>query len=167
MCRRDLAEVLHIAGQLEAQHRAPHPPDRGHGVPGHAQRWTDQHADGSGVAQVLKVRLIHATIRHLILHGEPAQGRVPGFASSTGTERSNGRAGRTARRADGAWLGRGAQRGLPCNQLELAYTLLTFHYVFLQRHAHHGPRAFALADEAAFLHAWNVAGHVLGVQRRT
>ena len=46
---------------------------------------------------------------------------------------------------------------------ELAYTLLTFHYVFLR-----GMRTLGLglapADEDAFLHAWTVVGHVLGVR---
>jgi hypothetical protein len=55
------------------------------------------------------------------------------------------------------------RQGLPCNQLELAYTLLTFGYVFLQ-----GMRTLGLpltrAQEEATLHAWNVAGHVLGIR---
>jgi ER-bound oxygenase mpaB/B'/Rubber oxygenase, catalytic domain len=54
--------------------------------------------------------------------------------------------------------------GLPCNQDELAYTLLTFNYVFLQ-----GLRRLGLgldaADERAYMHAWNVLGHVLGIER--
>ena len=54
--------------------------------------------------------------------------------------------------------------GLPCNQEELAYTLLTFHFVFLR-----GLRKLGLGlrreDEEAYLHAWNVIGHVLGIRR--
>ena len=53
--------------------------------------------------------------------------------------------------------------GLPCNQEELAYTLLTFHYVSLR-----GLRKLGLGlrreDEEAYLHAWNVMGHVLGIR---
>jgi hypothetical protein len=56
-----------------------------------------------------------------------------------------------------------ARHGLPCNQQELAYTLLTFSYVFLR-----GLRTLGLglprADEEAYLHAWNVVGHVLGIE---
>jgi uncharacterized membrane protein len=151
----DLAQVLHVAGQLEAhtEHRVrqtaamvfPVMFKGGLTSPG-----------GSGVAQVLKVRLIHATIRHLILHGDPAQVRGPVAAGP----RSNDQGLHAALMAHGWDV---EQRGLPCNQFELAYTLLTFNYVFLQ-----GMRTMGLglrpADEAAFLHAWNVAGHVLGVR---
>jgi hypothetical protein len=53
--------------------------------------------------------------------------------------------------------------GLPCNQQELGYTLLTFNYVFLQ-----GLRRLGLGleknDEAAYLHTWNVLGYVLGIE---
>jgi hypothetical protein len=56
------------------------------------------------------------------------------------------------------------RHGLPCNQVELGYTLLTFNYVFLQ-----GLRRLGLGlppgDEEAYMHAWNVLGHVLGIER--
>jgi hypothetical protein len=54
--------------------------------------------------------------------------------------------------------------GLPCNQEELAYTLLTFSYVFL-RSMRILNLAFSKEDEEAYLHAWNVAGHYLGIER--
>ena len=151
-----LAEVLHISGQLEA----------------HTEYRIRQTAamifpvmmkgglmdpQGSGVAQVLKVRLVHASVRHLILHGDPAlvQASIPpGSRAGTGSDMHN------ALMAHGWNLQAG---GLPCNQLELAYTLLTFGYVFLQ-----GMRTMGLAlpreDEEACLHTWNVMGHVLGLR---
>jgi hypothetical protein len=52
---------------------------------------------------------------------------------------------------------------MPCSQLELAYTLLTFGYVFLAGMRRLG-MPLAPEDEAAYLHAWNVAGHVLGIR---
>ena len=116
---------------------------------------------GSGIAQVLKVRLIHATIRHLILHGDPEQ--MPGAVAArpqAGPSAGGHGALYEALLAHGWDIG---ARGLPCNQFELAYTLLTFHYVFLR-----GMRTLGLglarADEEAYLHAWNVVGHVLGVR---
>lgn len=152
----DLSTVLHAAGQLEAhtEHRVrataamifPVMLKGGLTAP-----------DGSGIAQVLKVRLIHATIRNLILRGNPStdgaikplpalQGRgdlyQTLFAHGWDTE----------------------AEGLPCNQEELAYTLLTFGYVFLRGLRSLGV-GFSASDETAYLHAWNVVGHVLGIRR--
>jgi len=153
----DLSAVLHAAGQLE-QHTDyrvrstaamifPVMLTGGLTAPG-----------GGGVAQTLKVRLIHATIRHLILRGAPscALGADPVAPCAP---------------AGGGMLhqlyahGWDTKReGLPCNQEELAYTLLTFSYVFLR-----GLRRLGLGlerdDEEAYLHAWNVLGHVLGIER--
>ncbi|MBL8519885.1 MAG: DUF2236 domain-containing protein [Betaproteobacteria bacterium] len=127
-------------------------------------------AEGLGIAQVLKVRLIHATIRNLILRQDPAKalvalqsapgaenaGIVPAIAGLEATQDMHQRL-----------FGMGwnlPERGLPCNQEELAYTLLTFNYVYLR-----GLRTLGIgydkADEEAFLHAWNVAAHFLGVQK--
>ncbi len=111
--------------------------------------------EGGGIAQVLKVRLIHATIRHLILRGNPstlAASAVPPQHAP-------------CRNVYDTLFNNGwdvAANGLPCNQEELAYTLLTFHYIFLR-----GLRQLGLGlppqDEQAYLHAWNVMGHVLGI----
>jgi hypothetical protein len=64
--------VLHVAGQLEAhtEHRIRQTAAMVFPV---MLRGGLTDPSGCGVAQVLKVRLIHATIRHLILHGDPEQ----------------------------------------------------------------------------------------------
>lgn len=152
-----LAEVLHIAGQLEqhTEHRIRQTAAMVFPV---MMKGGLTDPEGAGVAQVLKVRLIHATIRHLILHGDPEQvrGQVPPSAA-------NAAAGPmfSALAAHGWNID---AQGLPCHQVELAYTLLTFSYSFLK-----GMRTLGLglprADEEAYLHAWNVMGHVLGVRR--
>lgn len=155
----DLADVLHVAGQLE-QHTdyrirmtaAMIFPIMMHG--GLTQ------ADGGGIAQILKVRLIHATIRNLVLRGRPedAHAAVPPLPAAAGA---------SARPMHHALFAHGwntRERGLPCNQEELAYTLLTFSYVFLRGLRQLG-LALAPADEEAYLHCWNVAGHVLGIRR--
>lgn len=158
----DLSSVLHTAGQLEqhTEHRIRSTaamifPVMLHGgltQPG-----------GSGIAQVLKVRLIHATIRNLILRGNPQDAKhrlrkdgvlpaLPLPAQATPTMHQ-------------ALYARGwnlAVQGAPCNQEELAYTLLTFGYVFLRSMRRLGI-GLAPADEEAYLHAWNVVGHVLGI----
>lgn len=155
----DLADVLHVAGQLE-QHTEyrirmtaamifPVMLKGGMSTP-----------EGGGIAQVLKVRLIHATIRNLILRGSPEQALadpapVPPLPGLRGTPRMH-----HALFAHG-WDS--AADGLPCNQEELAYTLLTFGYVFLRSLRLQG-LGLSSADEEAFLHAWNVVGHVLGIQ---
>lgn len=151
-----LAEVLHAAGQLEAntEYRIRQTAAMVFPV---MMKGGLTRPEGGGVAQVLKVRLIHATIRHLILHGSPESvaGRVAAGAAVP----------RTAN-LQAALLALGwdvARQGLPCSQLELAYTLLTFSYVFLA-----GMRKLAVPltreQEEATLHAWNVAGHVLGIR---
>ena len=166
----DLSAVLHTAGQLE-QHtdyriRATAAmifPVMMHG--GLAQ------PGGSGVAQILKVRLIHACVRSLILRDSPAD-----VMAKLGDQRSQPGAGviaplphdPTARVSmHQAMLALGwkvGEDGLPCNQEELAYTLLTFGYVFLRSMRKLG-LALSQPDEEAFLHTWNVVGHVLGIRR--
>jgi hypothetical protein len=154
----DLAAVLQVAGQLE-QHTE-------HRIRATAamifpvmMKGGLSDAQGSGVAQVLKVRLIHATIRNLILRGSPAQ--TSGLADVPPLPLPQ--AGGNLHRALFAHGWKPAE-GMPCNQEELAYTLLTFGYVFLR-----GLRTLGLRlpreDEEAFLHAWNVVGHVLGIER--
>jgi uncharacterized membrane protein len=152
-----LAEVLHIAGQLEkhTEHRIRQTAAMVFPV---MMKGGLTDPAGSGVAQVLKVRLIHATVRHLILRGDP--GRVRGVVARRGA--SDPSVGLHAALSAHGWDVDG--QGLPCNQLELAYTLLTFSHSFLQ-----GMRTLGQGlppdDEEAYLHAWNVMGHVLGVRR--
>ncbi|MBU0826525.1 MAG: DUF2236 domain-containing protein [Gammaproteobacteria bacterium] len=162
----DLSSVLHTSGQLEqnAEYRIRSTaamifPVMMHG--GLGQR-------GAGVAQVLKVRLIHATIRNLILHGSPQNavaqllaggvGRIP---PQTPLLKGGRQAMFQALYARG-WNLQGD--GLPCNQEELAYTLLTFGYVFLRSLRRLGI-GLPARDEEAYLHAWNVVGHILGIDQ--
>ncbi|MEZ0309855.1 MAG: oxygenase MpaB family protein [Ramlibacter sp.] len=151
-----LSEVLHVAGQLEAhtEHRIRQTAAMVFPV---MMKGGLTSGGGGGVAQVLKVRLIHATIRHLILHGTPqlAHGRIAPQPATRGSGN-----------LQQALVSHGwdvERQGPPCSQLELAYTLLTFGYVFLQ-----GMRTLGLPlsrqQEEATLHAWNVAGHVLGIR---
>ena len=160
----DLSSVLHTAGQLEqhTEHRIRSTaamifPVMLHGgltQPG-----------GTGIAQVLKVRLIHATIRNLILRGNPQNARhrirgdglLPALTLTAATPPTM----HQALYARGWNL---LAQGAPCNQEELAYTLLTFSYVFMRGLRKLGVQLRPL-DEDAYLHAWNVVGHILGVER--
>ncbi|RYF64174.1 MAG: DUF2236 domain-containing protein, partial [Comamonadaceae bacterium] len=162
----DLSSVLHTSGQLEqnAEYRIRSTaamifPVMMHG--GLAHR-------GAGIAQVLKVRLIHATIRNLILHGSPHEAVAQLLAGHDGQV-----APATALPQGGRQMmfqmlyARGwdvARDGVPCSQEELAYTLLTFGYVFLRSLRRLGI-GLRKSEEEAYLHTWNVVGHVLGIER--
>ena len=160
----DLAEVLHVTGQLESNtdYRVRSTAAMVFPVMMKGGLTTP---DGGGIAQVLKVRLIHAMIRNLILRGNPsaASGLVAALpALPTTTDGGSETRGIYSALARHGWDA--AQQGQPCSQLQLAYTLLTFSYVFLK-----GMRSLHLplsaSDEEAVLHAWNVSAHSLGVQR--
>lgn len=153
----DLASVLHVAGQLEAHtdYRVRATAAMIFPVMLHGGLLDPA---GGGVAQVLKVRLIHATIRHLIVRGNPGQALEHGAAIAPLLAEGPG--------LYQTLFARGWDvdaNGLPINQEELAYTLLTFHYVFLR-----GLRRLGLGlsrqEEGAYLHTWNVVGHLLGIE---
>lgn len=127
---------------------------------------------GSGMAQIIKVRLIHATVRNLLLRGSPAHALATLSASSASHSHTAQCAvpplmctqPNTGMQATLFALGWDVnEQGLPCNQEELAYTLLTFGYVVLRSLRRLG-LGLPPADEEAYLHAWNVVGHVMGLQ---
>lgn len=165
----DLAAVLHATGQLEdrAEHRIR---TTGAMIFPVMMRGGLTQPGGCGIAQILKVRLIHATVRNLILRESPqaavaslhassdaeGAGRVPPLASI-----QPGDAIHRALYVHG-WDLKGA--AVPNNQEELAYTLLTFSYVFLRSMRRLGI-PFTPGEERDYLHAWNVAGHFLGIRR--
>lgn len=157
----DLAAVLHVAGQLE-QHTDYRIRMTAAMIFPVMMKGGLASPEGGGVAQALKVRLIHATIRYLILRGDPQQALVAGRERVIPALPSGGAGLHHALFAQGWDIGR---HGLPCNQEELAYTLLTFHYSFLA-----GLRRLGLPlpeqDERDYLHAWNVLGHVIGIERQ-
>jgi len=163
----DLAAVLRTTGQLERRTE-----DRiratGSTLFPLMQRGGLCAADGGAVAQLLKTRLTHAMIRHLILRGDPARAvaqaldqGVPRRAAAIPVSTVAPVAGvHLAGLACAGWaLG---EDGLPCNQEQMAYTLLTFGYVYLRSLRKLG-LALSPEDEEAYLHLWNVAGHYLGI----
>lgn len=153
----DLASVLHTAGQLE-RHTDYRVRSTAAMIFPVMLRGGLLDAAGGGVAQVLKVRLIHATIRHLIVRGNPAEALEHGAAIHPLLPEGEG--------LYQTLFARGWDvnaNGLPCNQEELAYTLLTFHYVFLRSLRRLG-LGLTQEEEGAYLHAWNVVGHLLGIE---
>ncbi|KQQ91858.1 oxygenase MpaB family protein [Massilia sp. Leaf139] len=113
---------------------------------------------GAGLAQLLRLRLTHALIRHLVVRGNPAEALAHGAAVPAlrpeGDERYRTLFAR-------GWDVRA--NGLPRNQEELAYWLLTWQHVFP-----HGLRRLgaplARQEAGAWLHAWNVIGYLLGIE---
>lgn len=119
-------------------------------------------ADGMGVRQAQKVRLIHAVIRYRIL----------GALGADGVPRSAGE--QVPVVVDGAFRSVAdvihhhgfdwtiARDGVPICQEDLAFTLLTFGYVIPR-----GMRTLGVplsdAECDAFIHAWNVTGAFMGV----
>jgi hypothetical protein len=102
---------------------------------------------GSGIRVVQKVRLMHAAVRHLILTPPSAvPDRTPAsFADTLLAQR---------------WP---AERGTPLSQEDLAAVLLTFSHVILRGWKHLGID-LSREDAAAYLHCWNVVGHILGIR---
>jgi len=161
----DLSAVLQAAGQLE-QHTDYRIRSTAAMIFPVMMRGGLTAASGAGVSQALKVRLIHATIRHLVLRGAPpgtpdaGPDTAAGVAPLPPLDPAGGGVYHTL--YSHGWDS--ARDGLPCNQEELAYTLLTFSYAFLR-----GLRRLGLGlpreDEEVYLHAWNVLGHLLGIER--
>ncbi len=117
--------------------------------------------EGLGVAQTLKVRLVHATIRNLMLHGAP-EVMVNAVVQPIGKPAGEA----TQQSVHGAFLAYGwnvARDGLPNNQEQLVFTLLTFHFVFLRTMRTLGV-GLCTEDEEAYLHCWNIVGYVLGIE---
>ena len=91
--------------------------------------------DGGGLRDIRHVRLMHASARHLLSHHDvPGQ---PPFDTAT--------------------------FGVPVNQEDLLGTLFTFSLVGLQVLDRGGVR-LSIDDKEAYVHAWNVIGHGMGIR---
>ncbi len=89
----------------------------------------DPDSRGAGLRSAQKVRLMHATVRHLLA-------------------------------ADRTW---DPAFGLPINQEDLAGTLVAFSVAILDGLAQLGVHLSA-AEQDAYVHTWNVVGHVMGLR---
>lgn len=113
---------------------------------------------GAGVAQILKLRLRNALTRHLVVRGNPGEALTYGAAvPALLPEGADPYRALFAR----GWDVRAS--GLPRNQEELAHTLLSFQYVPLRSLRRLG-LGLPKQEEDAWLHAWNVVGHLLGIE---
>ncbi|WP_163998029.1 oxygenase MpaB family protein [Pyxidicoccus caerfyrddinensis] len=101
---------------------------------------------GRAALTAVKTRLLHATMRYLILHEPP---RPPKSPLSLADEMLNSQ-----------WDAK--QFGVPVNQEDNAFTLLAFSYVVLRSWKRLGV-SLSRDEDAAYLHCWNVLGHYLGI----
>lgn len=90
---------------------------------------------GPGASDIRHVRLMHASARHLLRHHD-----VPG-APVFDVDRL----------------------GVPLNQEDLLGTLFTFSLIGLQVLERSGVQ-LPVADQEAYVHAWNVVGHGMGIR---
>jgi len=126
------------------------------------------HLAGKGVQSILKIRLIHASIRHLLLHKEKL------LAAHSHTNDIDPNNFLLAYVFDSlqdqcTWYGdfkpnawNPEKDGIPINKEALAETLLTFSFLILRGLEKIGVHLDAHQQDA-FLHSWNIAGYVLGV----
>ncbi len=117
--------------------------------------------DSGGVAYILRARYIHGVLRHFSLQGNPKtvirhKKIVPPYPLTSPPKSL------CELLLSGGWNLQAD--GVPCNQEEMAYTLLTFSYVFLRSLRRLG-LGLKKEDEIAYLHFWNVVGHYMGIQK--
>lgn len=103
---------------------------------------------GRGLQDIARVRLMHAAIRHLLL--QPAPGPL-----------GEGRRDFARVLAEASWEVR--THGQPIHQVVMSATILCFSYVALRSVRHLGLHPPPEAEHA-YLHAWNVVGHLMGVR---
>jgi hypothetical protein len=153
----DISALLHVTGNLEQatdqRIRATAAMILSVLMPGGLSK-----AGGAGRSKVFKARFVHAAMRHLFLRGDPAA--LAGHATLVPPLDQAACTSPFERAWRHGWDV--ARDGVPCNQEEQSYTLLTFGYVYLRSLRRLG-LGLQHADEQAYLHLWNVVGSLLGI----
>jgi hypothetical protein len=93
---------------------------------------------GRGVRATMKVRVMHAIVRHMISHDRHAK------PNPSDPEVR-------------------ARFGRPINQEDMAYTLMTFSYVVVQGFRTMG-YGMTESQRNSYIHCWNVVGYLMGIQ---
>jgi hypothetical protein len=92
---------------------------------------------GRGVRATMKVRVMHAIVRHMIEHDPRAKPNPSDPALR-------------------------ARFGKPINQEDMAYTLMTFSYVVVEGFRTMG-YAMSGSERDGYIHCWNVVGYLMGI----
>jgi hypothetical protein len=102
--------------------------------------------DGAGVQSAQRVRLLHALVRHLILAEPPEQpAGPPDYAAVLAATH---------------WP---REYGTPVSQAYMAGTILAFSYLIVRGLEDLGFPDITDRQKQAYLHRWNVVGHLLGL----
>ena len=108
---------------------------------------------GGGYMAARKVRFLHAAMRLMLQDPNLGRPAAPNERARTFMENAASRA--------GTWDV--ADLGIPINQEDLAFVLLTFGYL-IPRGMETWGRKVPRAEKEAFLHLWRVVGHVMGIR---
>jgi len=108
---------------------------------------------GKGYITAKKVRFLHATMRFMLMNPE----LFPAHSHANDKKNFNEALRHVEKPYDADEL------GLPVNQEDLAYTLLTFGYCIPMGLEKLG-RIWNRQQREAFLHTWKVIGHTIGIQ---
>ncbi len=111
---------------------------------------------GRGYISAKKVRLLHASMRFLLTNPGAMAPRPDTGAPPTTLAERLGRESQSRQ-----WPS--AELGVPVNQEDLAYTLLTFSYLLPKGMESWGDDV-TLEQKEAFLHLWRVVGHIMGLR---
>ena len=120
---------------------------------------------GNGVRSVLKIRLIHAAVRHLMLHKEAlankhTQPDSENFLLTYVYDSLQEQCKWAGHEKPNAWDFK--TDGVPINKEALAIILLTFSYLILRSLKAIGVK-LTKQNQDAYMHSWNVVGYLLGV----
>ncbi|SRR5713226_141483 len=108
---------------------------------------------GKGFISARKVRFLHASMRFMLTRPDLFRRRGKLEDPASFSERLS--------RQTEPWPK--AKLGLPVNQEDLAYTLLTFGYIIPIGLERWGCR-LSLEEKEAFLHTWKLVGHIMGIK---
>lgn len=126
---------------------------------------------GKGIQSILKIRLIHASIRYLMLHKETL---LAGYQHNSNVDPDNFLLAYVLDSVQEQCIWYGAKKpaswnikndGIPINSEALAIILLTFSYTILRGLKKIGVKINQQQQEA-YLHTWNVVGYVLGIDEK-
>ncbi len=130
----------------------------------------DGQLHGKGVQSILKIRLIHAAVRYLFQHRDDLlhqhghdtplrQNTLSCYLSKQEQQQCRWH----GEQQPESWDNQ--QDGVPINQESLAIILLTFSYTILRGLHTIGVR-LPQQQQDAYIHSWNVVGHLLGVDEQ-